>query len=438
VVLERDEEPGGLAVTRGTPDGHFRFDLGPHRFHTKSKQILDRVRDALDGQLLELERTSRIRLLDRYFSYPLALGEVLSRMPFHRSFLIVASYVLQKARGVFGKKADCNFEDWVSNRFGRQLYNIYFGPYTEKLWGCPPSELSPDWASQRITVPSLSRLVRETILPGDKDIRSLVSTFHYPPGGIGMIARAFARRIEENGGRILTGTRPVRVVRKAGVGGPWVVETDEGQIEADGVVNTIPVDDYVSLLGDLLPEEVHEAAARLVFRSLVFVAVRVKGRLEVADHWIYIPESRYMFNRLSIPENFDPDLPPNQTQLIFEFSCQEGDEVWSSDLSLVQSAVEGGERLGLFESGQVLDTSIERQSHAYPIYNLGYGERVRTVLDALDRIEGSVTCGRQGLFRYNNMDHSIEMGDCAAQEILGRHGMVREHFQWDDSVWADG
>ncbi|MBN1434955.1 FAD-dependent oxidoreductase, partial [Candidatus Fermentibacterales bacterium] len=417
-----------------SPQG-FRFDLGPHRFHTQKPELLDRVRDVLEGRLVELERTSRIRLLDRYFHYPLSLGDVLSQMPLHTSLGIVFSYVTEKARGLLGRRRDENFRDWVAHRFGQRLYDIYFGPYTEKLWGCPSTRLSADWASQRISVPSLTRLVRETVFPGDRDIRSLVSTFHYPAGGIGRIAESFAARIERAGGRLLFGAVP-RAVRRSP--GGFLIDTDDEEIEVASIVSTIPVTDYVDLLGPLLQDAVQDAAEELVFRSLVFVAVRIRGRIRARDHWIYIPESKYLFNRLSIPENFDPDLPPDQTQLVFEFSCQHGDDIWTGDLALVRSAVEGGEALGLLSQSDVLDTTIERQSHAYPIYLLGYEKNVRVVLDALDDLPGSVTCGRQGLFRYNNMDHSIEMGQCAAAEILGSPHAVRRQFQWDESVWADG
>ncbi|MCK4806876.1 MAG: FAD-dependent oxidoreductase, partial [Candidatus Aegiribacteria sp.] len=153
LVLEKDDHPGGLAATFRSDS--FHFDYGPHRFHTENPEILKRIKELLHTEMLELNRLSRIRLLDRYFQYPLALSDVLQRMPFHRGLSMVLSYLWERLRNPFFPRDESNFENWVVKRFGRQLYSIYFGPYTEKLWGCNASKLSADWASQRITVPGL-------------------------------------------------------------------------------------------------------------------------------------------------------------------------------------------------------------------------------------------------------------------------------------------
>ena len=134
LILEREDHPGGLAAT--FKKHHFHFDCGPHRFHTQNREILEYIRKLLPDQILELERLSRIRLLDRYFHYPLALGDVFRHMPFQNIVGITASYVWEKIRNLVSPRNESNFEDWVIKRFGKKLYNIYFGPYTEKLWGC--------------------------------------------------------------------------------------------------------------------------------------------------------------------------------------------------------------------------------------------------------------------------------------------------------------
>ncbi len=431
-VLERADRPGGLAAT--FREGGFHYDCGPHRFHTKSDDVLAMVRDLLPGELLELERLSRIRLLDRYFVYPLSLGDVLKRMPLHRGAGMIGSYVGERLRNLLAPREEASFQGWVVKRFGRRLYDLYFGPYTEKLWGCPATDLSADWASQRITVPGLSGLVKATLFPGRERVRSLVSTFHYPRGGIGRISEALAERVESRGGRILYRTAPASI--GGGIGG-WRLEAAGATVECDHIVNTIPVDDYVALLGGLLPERVHRAAAELRFRAVVFLTLRVERRVEAGDHWIYTPEEEYLFNRLSIPENFDPDCSDEGSQVVFEFSCDRGDDIWEGRVDLREEAIAGGERLGLFGRDEALGSTVNRQAHAYPIYHRGYAAPVGRVLDALHELAGSVTCGRQGLFRYNNMDHSLEMGRYAALEVLGE-GNVREQFAWTSDTWADG
>ena len=433
LVIEKNSGSGGLAATVRA-DG-FHFDFGPHRFHTQNSSILERISTLLPERLLQLERLSRIRLMDRYFHYPLSLGDVLRRMPPHRGIGIVGSYIGEKVRNIFSPRSEDDFEGWVLKRFGRQLYDIYFGPYTEKLWGCPPSSLSADWASQRITVPGLSGLVKETLFPSGDKIRSLVSTFHYPKGGIGHIAEAFEKRIAKAGGKFAFDTVPKSIT--IGNDGRFVISTGNDEIRVSRIINTIPVTEYVRLLGGKLPDTAHSVAALLHYRGIVFLTVRVRKRPDARDHWIYAPEERYLFNRLSIPENFDDDLPVEGFQVVFEFSCQKDDDIWNGSIDLLDSAIEGGARLGLFERDDVTGSMLSYQAHAYPIYDLGYASRVASVLDCLHSLEGSVTCGRQGLFRYNNMDHSIEMGQYAALEIMGE-GCVRDQFGWTADTWADG
>jgi protoporphyrinogen oxidase len=430
VVLEREPSVGGLASTV-KKDG-FKYDLGPHRFHTTSDEILDFVRSLPGVNFSELSRVSRIRLLDRYFDYPLALSNVLTTMPLHMGLGMMLSFLGEKLRGVFTPREQNSFEGWVLSRFGRGLYELYLAPYNKKLWGIEPSTLSADWASQRITVPSLAGLVRETVFPSKETVRSLVSTFHYPDGGIGNISLSLASRITEKGGSILVSTEPEGIeITDTG----WRIDLKNGHLECEKIVSTIPINKYTVLLGNILPGEVHEAASSLKFRALVFLTVLLNGDIEPSDHWIYTSEDRYLFNRLSIPRNFYADVP---SQVVFEYSCQPGDRIWNmAKKELLESTVPGAEHLGLFTADMVEGADVKRVSHAYPIYDIGYAEKTAVVLDALENLSGSVTCGRQGLFRYNNMDHSIEMGKYAALEIMGK-ASVKNHFNWDGNTWADG
>jgi protoporphyrinogen oxidase len=428
-LLEKNHHAGGLSSTFSR--GAFCFDFGPHRFHTMNAQLLGFVRELLGDDLLTLERRSRIRLLDRYFDYPLAMGNVLSSMPPLSGLAMMSGFVAEKARSLLRPREQKSFEGWVLSRFGRPLYDMYFSPYNKKLWGLEPSELSADWASQRITVPSLSGLVRETLFPSGK-VRSLAGEFHYPRGGIGRIASSLEERTRASGGRILFGAAPESVNRN---GNQWEIITRGERILADRLINTIPLNEFAALLGPLLPDGVHAAAEKLSFRSLVFLTVLLKGETEAKDHWIYTSEDRYMFNRLSLTRSFDPAMP---SQAVFEFSCDRGDRIWNADKGeLLENVLEGAQHLGLFSRNMVVDSVAVRQEHAYPVYRLGYRHEAGTVLDGMKSLGGIVSCGRQGLFRYNNMDHSIEMGQCAALEVLGE-GSVEERFHWGEGTWADG
>lgn len=430
VVLEKESFHGGLATTVKR-DG-FEYDLGPHRFHTSNREILDFVKKLPGIDFLELNRVSRIRLLDRYFDYPLAFDNVLSTMPLHKGIGMMLSFLLEKVRGLFVPREQESFEGWVLSRFGRGLYELYLAPYNEKLWGIKPSQLSADWASQRITVPSLAGLIKETIVPSRETVRSLVSTFHYPRGGIGEICHGLASAVTELGGSIYFSTEPT-ALRKTADG--WRIDFEKGQISCNKIINTIPVNKYTRLLGDILPPEVHQAASDLKFRALVFLTILLDSDVTPTDHWIYTSEDRYLFNRLSISRNFDPDV---RSQVVFEYSCQENDEVWNmSKEKLLRLTIPEAEHLELFSADMVVGVDLIRRAHAYPIYDLSYARNTSMVLDALENTPDSVTCGRQGLFRYNNMDHSIEMGKFAALEILGE-ASVKDHFNWDENTWSDG
>ncbi len=429
-IIEKEAFPGGLAATISKEN--YKYDLGPHRFHTANEDILSWVKGLQGIQMLELNRVSRIRLLDKYFNYPLALSNVVTTMPLHMGVGMMLSFMWEKIRSVFLKRDQNSFEGWVLSRFGSGLYNLYLAPYNKKLWGIEPSELSADWASQRITVPSLAGLVKETIAPSKETVRSLVSTFHYPKGGIGEICNSLTKMISKADGEIRYSSEPLSIKR---ADSSWLIEFSDTIIKTDKIINTLPVTSYVELLGDLLPAEVHKAASLLKFRALVFLTVLLDSDIEPSDHWIYTSEERYLFNRLSISRNFDPEVP---SQVVFEFSCQEGDEIWQmSKDQLIEATIPGAEHLELFSRKMVLGADVSRTAFAYPIYNVGYAKNTAIVLDALEKLSDTVTCGRQGLFRYNNMDHSIEMGKYAALETLGK-ASVKEHFNWDENTWADG
>ena len=433
LIIEKEARHGGLATTV-QQDG-FHFDLGPHRFHTENSRILQFVQELLPGELMELQRLSRIRLLDRYFRYPLSFGDVLKKMPLHRSAGFILSYFIERLKNLFASGEEQSFKGWVISRFGKKLYDLYFGPYTEKLWGCPADELSADWASQRITVPKLTDMVRATVSPRKNSARSLISKFHYPMGGIGRISDALADRVSSRGATFIYSSSPdfIQLLPEGG----YSISVNGSNIKVDGIVSTIPVTEYVRLIGGMVPEKIHQCSEKLNYRAIVFLVLQLKNGMMTDDHWIYIPEGKYLFNRISIPGNFDPEIADHNSQLVFEFTCIKEDKIWSGDLDLVEAAVTGGAELGLFHRNDVVGSMLIKKAHAYPIYSLDYSKNVSAVLDTLDNLDCSVTSGRQGLFRYNNMDHSLEMGEYAAMELLGQ-GKVRERFEWTKEIWTDG
>lgn len=418
-VLEREDGVGGLA--RSFSEDGFTYDLGPHRLLVDEQQAGDLGR-LLGQQLSRLERHSRIYLKGRFFDYPLRVGNAMFSMPPITTARILFDYARAQVGRLLRPVADENFEQWVEVRFGRTLYELFFKQYTEKAWGIPCTEISADWASQRISLLSLWDAFWQAMKPrrGPRP-RTYASRFYYPPrGGIGRLGEALAGVVGESGGRVLPAC-PVeaieiegRLVRAVHAGGQ--------RYPAEQVVSTIPLLDFVRLAKSSAPAPVRRAAAGLRFRAIVFVYLFLDRPRLSEDHWIYLPEERFVANRLTESVNFSrQNAPAGSTVVCAEITCTVGDGVWNtSDDVLAERVVADLERLELFSASrrELLRVATRRAAEAYPIYDLGYAERVERVLGWLAGLDNLQAIGRGALFRYNNMDHSLEMGRRAAAVVL--------------------
>jgi len=313
----------------------------------------------------------------------------------------------------------------VTQRFGRTLYELFFGAYTEKAWGMAPSRISADWASQRISQKSLWDAVKRTLRPpSDGEVRGLVREFYYPrTGGIGAIARRYAEKIEERGGRILLGTKVTRL--EAPDGSVQRVAYAQGGIETvhetQNVISTIPLAALLRSLRPSPPAEALRAGGQLDHIAILFVYLEIDKPSAIPDHWIYLPEKDLRVHRVSEFKNFSDSVAPgDRTALCCEITCRAGDETWLLDRDQASAiAIADLLRIGLIEPGSARPLAIARLSHAYPVYDLDYKRKLRVLRDAARAPRGLVTTGRQGLFRYNNMDHSIAMGRKAARTVMG-------------------
>jgi len=423
-VLEREPRVGGMAASWRV--GPYQLDYGPHRFHTRSPELLAHLVDILDGEVVVRERRSRIHLRGRFFRYPLELSDVAGNLDLRLLARAGADYLAARAREWVRPSADEHFEAWVLKRFGRTLYDLFFEPYTSKAWGMPCTRISADWAGARISQADLWDALKKTLRPpGDGAARSLATRFHYPrSGGIGRIARGYARRIRALGGEILLAA-PVRRLELRGRRIAAVRFEREGaleRIEAEQVVNTLPLPLAMSALRPGPDAAVRAAARRLRFVSIVFVYLEVARPSVSPDHWIYLPEKHLCVHRVSEFKNFsDSAAPGESTALCCEITCRAGDATWG--LTLEQAARIAERDLvatGLVERGSTRPLDVARLRHAYPIYDLDYREPLRALVAAEQAIENLTSTGRQGRFRYNNMDHSIGMGLKAARALCAR------------------
>ena len=421
-VLEKEDYAGGMACSWKC--GPYWLDHGPHRFHSRDKQLIEHLYEILDNEVVIRERLSRIYMQGKFFHYPLKAQNVLANMP--KSVLMRAGwdYLWIRVQQWFRRIPDDNFENWVVKRFGRTLYEIFFGTYTSKAWKMPCTEISADWASQRISQANLWDTVKKTLAPPkDGEVRSLVSEFWYPArGGVGQIGRKYAEKIERMGGAIHLDAPVERIeieenlVRRV----VFMKGGREHVLECDEVVNTIPLPRALEAFRPGIDAEVKAAITNLRYSAIVFVYLEVDKPSVSPDHWVYLPEKNLTIHRISEFKNFSDDAAPgDKTVVCCEITCRVGDEHWNLDLEQgARIATRDLETLGLITPGAARGIDLAKLPYAYPIYDLTYKENLEVLKRAAKRVRNFQTTGRQGLYRYNNMDHSIAMGRRIAKTIV--------------------
>src|SRR5205823_11696043 len=305
---------GGMAAS--WERNGYTWDFGPHRFHTNNAAILQTVRDLVGHHLLTRYRKTRVHFLDRFFDYPLNASNLLTNLPPQLAVLSLLDFVGMKVKQAFRPAEDDSFESWVVNRFGRRLYDIYFGLYTAKVWGSDPSQLSASWAAQRVAVVDLWDLLLRTfkLRRGDNGFHhtEYKDEFWYPRHGIGQIAEGMAARARADGATMLTGAR-ITAIQHDGTSVTAIRYRRGGEevvAPCDAVVSTLPLPLFVQLLDPAPPEDVLRSARSLAYRAMIFLFLEIDKPGVTDDHWIYFPAPEIIFNRISEMRNFSPDAAP--------------------------------------------------------------------------------------------------------------------------------
>jgi protoporphyrinogen oxidase len=405
VVLEAEDQVGGLAKTVEI-DG-YRFDLGGHRFFTKVTEVDALWHEILGDEFLRRPRMSRIYWNNRYLDYPLRGADVIKKLGPIELTRCMASYVRAALKR---NKVDDSLEDWVSNRFGRRLFELFFKSYTEKVWGVPTTEIRAEWAAQRIKGLSFFSAARAAFFgnKGDK-VKSLISEFNYPRFGPGQMWDAMTRAIEEEGGEVRLET-PVERIELAGSRVIEIEAGGESYALPDAVISSLPLREVVMMAHPKAPQKVIDAAQGLRYRDFLTVALVVDGEDLFPDNWIYIHEPGVRVGRIQNYRSWSPWMVPDPEKACvgLEYFCFAGDDLWSmDDAALVALASEELERLGLAAKSKVERGFAIRVPKAYPIYDADYAARVGVIREWLDGIENLQQVGRNGLHRYNNSDHSM-------------------------------
>ncbi len=427
-VIEADPKlVGGIARTASYKG--FHFDIGGHRFFSKSKEVEDLWTELLPHDLLERPRSSRIYYRGKFFSYPLRAAEALLKLGIVESALCVLSYL--KAR-LFPVRSPKSVEDWVSNQFGRRLFGIFFKTYTEKVWGMSCKEISADWAAQRIKGLALGSAIWNALLPRRKAkdksavIKTLIDSFRYPRKGPGMIWEACARRVREMGGLVRMGEKVVGCSFDAGRR-QWTLAHVDGagtrhETHAAHVISSAPMRELALGLTPRLTDETRTAAERLRYRDFLTVVLILKDRQVFADNWIYIHDPSVRVGRIQNFKSWSPEMVPDPSMACYglEYFCFEGDGLWTADdAELVELGKRELQRIGLAAAADVVDGCVVRQPKAYPVYDDGYAQNVEAIRRELDaRFPTLHLVGRNGMHKYNNQDHAMMTAMLCVKNIL--------------------
>lgn len=428
-VVERAEVVGGLAKTYRFQEGDALFltDNGPHRFFSQNPVLYRFIEGLLQERWIQVPRRTRQYIDGKFYDYPINPTQALRNVGLGRASRMVGDYALSRVRYGLLDRPIHTFEDHIVAHFGRSLGELNMINYTEKIWGVPASTLHPDWASQRISGLSLRSAARDLVQrtvgwPRGDQVKTLVDSFYYPETGSGLVYEVIQDKVQAAGNPVWLKTHPTAIHhdgrRITGVDLDRQGETVS--LSPAHLVESIPLPEMVRLLRPAPPPEVLAAAASLRARSQVYLFLTL-DKPQVTDcQWIYFPDSTIPFGRISEMRNFSDKMsPPGKTSLFVEYFCFRDEPIWTMDAdALLALTLTSLTAMGFCTRDDVRQHYLMKARDIYPIYDLDYRAPLRRVQDWLDGLENLYYIGRPGRFRYNNQDHSLEMGMLAAQGIL--------------------
>ena len=426
-IIEKDGRYVG-GISRTVEHGGYRFDIGGHRFFSKSQQVVDLWNEILPDDFIQRPRMSRIYYEGKFYSYPLRAFEALRNLGLWRSSMCMLSYLQYKLMPI---KQVQSFEDWTTNQFGQKLYSIFFKTYTEKVWGMPCDEMSADWAAQRIkglslwgaVVDGVKRSLGLNKRPNDgQSVKTLLETFRYPRLGPGMMWEAARDRIVERGGQVIM-NHGLKQLAADGQGG-WRMTASgpDGDVvvRAAHAISSAPMRELAARLHPLPQTSLN--AKQLRYRDFLTVALKIKSDDLFPDNWIYIHDSKVKVGRIQNFRSWSPEMVPDESVACvgLEYFCFEGDGLWSmDDDALVELAKKEMAILGLCDPADVIGGAVVRQEKAYPVYDEDYAANVAAMREELeDRHPTLHLVGRNGMHRYNNQDHAMMTAMLTVENIL--------------------
>ncbi|MDP6933981.1 MAG: NAD(P)/FAD-dependent oxidoreductase [Myxococcota bacterium] len=434
-TLERAGQAGGLCRT--VEHHGYRFDIGGHRFFTKFPRVQKLWTEVLGQDLLTRPRLSRILYGGNLYDYPLQGRDALSKLGLAEASRCMASYGRARLRS---HEQEDSFEQWVSNRFGDRLFEIFFRTYTEKVWGIPCSQISADWASQRIKNLSLGLAVRSALVgqPSQGEVPSLIEEFLYPRRGPGMMYDAMTEQLQQAGSPVELNTTVTRVLRDGNRVTAVEVRGPDGEsslVEGSFFLSSIPLTVLVQSFDPPPPPQVLEAVRSLSFRHLISVNLILEGTNLFPDNWVYVHAPELQVARIQNYGNWSPEMvpEPGRSAIGLEYFASDTDPLWSaSDTQLLELGHRELASTGLAPVRQAHPGLVVRAPRAYPVYRRGYEQPLATLTSWLQRFENLQPMGRYGMFKYNNSDHSILTALLSVDNLQGA-----EHDIWSVNTDSD-
>ncbi|MCL5783772.1 MAG: FAD-dependent oxidoreductase [Patescibacteria group bacterium] len=419
LLIEKNDMVGGLARTNSYKG--YRFDIGPHRFFTKNDEILDLWKNALGNQFTEVPRLTRMFYKNKFFLYPVQFKNVLQKLGFQDNIQSFSSFLYAK---IFLRKMQPkNFEDWITKNFGKKLFTVFFKTYTEKLWGISCREIGVEWADQRIKNMDFWEVLKTAILGQRvRQAKSLVGKFYYPLLGAGQMYQKLAGTLKEKECLLELNSKVQKIYHQKNkiISLEYQQREKVTKQEVDFLFSSMPLTKFILCMAPQPPKNVVAAAKKLLFRDHITVNLIIKKN-PFPDNWIYIHSPEVKMVRVVNYSNFSDKMSKDKKHSVVsvEYFAFQGDEIWTlNDKELIKLAKKELERVKLLTESDVIDGFVVRETEAYPTYFIGHKKYLDTIKNYLSNFTNLQLIGRGGMFKYNNMDHSIYSGILAARNYL--------------------
>lgn len=437
LIIDKNKRIGGLART-DILDGN-RFDIGPHRFFTKNKEVDQIWHDTLGSDFQPVSRLTRIYYKNKYFNYPIKPADVLIKLGFLNSVNSVLSFLSSQ---ISKRNKPITFEDWIVQKFGRKLYETFFKTYTEKVWGVPCNQIGAEWAAQRIKDLDVFEVLKNALF-GDKKkkIKTLVEEFDFPVLGAGQMYETMCDKLVSQGVELMLESKVIRFNRKDNVIKSIDVLKPNGKeinINAKQFFSSVPLAHYFRMLNPAESHQILDSAEMLRYRDHITVDLLIGREKVFFDQWIYVHSPDIQIARIANYKNFSKKMvkDQNKTALSVEYFASISDNLWNkTDEFLSAMAINELERMRLIKRGEVEKHWVVRETEAYPIYYLGFQDHYNLLKSRIDQFVNFYSIGRAGMHKYNNQDHSLISGVLAARNYLKLPGSP--YVLWDINVDAE-